>query len=128
MWPYRDWLIKALNSDMPFDEFTIEQIAGDMLSHATTEQIVVAGLKTSNYAEGGRLYDINLRARPEFREGRQDLSLFTVPSTKEGLKAVPFDQVVTFADATSSSAINRYARPRQVTISVNTATGEITEG
>ena len=31
MWPYRDWVIDALNRDMPFDEFTIEQIAGDML-------------------------------------------------------------------------------------------------
>ena len=31
IWKYRDWVIQALNSDMPFDEFTIEQIAGDML-------------------------------------------------------------------------------------------------
>ena len=31
MWPYRDWVIKALNSDMPFDQFTIQQIAGDLL-------------------------------------------------------------------------------------------------
>lgn len=96
---------------------------------ATTEQILVAGLKASNYAEGGRLYDINLRAKPEFREGRQDLSLFTVPSTKsdpntkDSLSAVPFDQVVAFTDTTSSSAINRYARQRQVTISVNIAAG-----
>ena len=31
IWPYRDWVIRALNADMPFDQFTIEQIAGDML-------------------------------------------------------------------------------------------------
>ena len=31
MWPYRDWVIKSLNSDMPFDQFTIQQIAGDLL-------------------------------------------------------------------------------------------------
>lgn len=35
MWPYRDWVIQALNADMPFDQFTIEQIAGDMLPNAT---------------------------------------------------------------------------------------------
>ena len=34
MWKYRDWVIDALNRDMPFDQFTIEQIAGDMLPDA----------------------------------------------------------------------------------------------
>ena len=43
MWKYRDWVIEALNSDMPFDRFTIEQIAGDMLPNATRDQIVASG-------------------------------------------------------------------------------------
>lgn len=34
MWPYRDWLVQAYNSDMPYDEFTVEQIAGDLLPEA----------------------------------------------------------------------------------------------
>lgn len=34
MWPYRDWLVQAFNSDMPYDEFTVEQIAGDLLPEA----------------------------------------------------------------------------------------------
>jgi hydrophobic/amphiphilic exporter-1 (mainly G- bacteria), HAE1 family len=90
---------------------------------ATTEQIAIAGLKVSNYSEGGRLYDINLRAKPEYREGRQDLSLFTVPSTNSGLAVVPFDQLVTYTDTTASTSINRYQRQRQITFSVNIATG-----
>lgn len=38
MWPYRDWVIQALNEDMPFDQFSIEQLAGDLLPNATESQ------------------------------------------------------------------------------------------
>jgi mono/diheme cytochrome c family protein len=55
MWPYRDWVIKALNQNMPFDQFTIEQIAGDMLPDATQEQKVATGFhrNTMTNTEGG---------------------------------------------------------------------------
>ena len=55
MWKYRDWLIDALNRDMPFDRFTIEQIAGDMLPGATREQKVATGFhrNTMFNEEGG---------------------------------------------------------------------------
>jgi hypothetical protein len=43
MWKYRDWVINALNRDMPFDQFTIEQIAGDMLPNPTPDQLVASG-------------------------------------------------------------------------------------
>jgi len=42
-WPYRDWVIRSLNEDLPFDRFTIEQIAGDLLPGATKAQLVASG-------------------------------------------------------------------------------------
>ena len=42
-WSYRDWVIEALNTNMPFDQFTIEQIAGDLLPDATLDQRVATG-------------------------------------------------------------------------------------
>src|SRR5262245_31778864 len=55
IWPYRDWVIRALNADMPFDEFVIEQIAGDLLPHATMDQKVATGFhrNTPINQEGG---------------------------------------------------------------------------
>ena len=43
IWKYRDWVIDALNRDLPFDQFTIEQIAGDMLPNATVDQKIASG-------------------------------------------------------------------------------------
>jgi cytochrome c553 len=55
MWRYRDWVINAINADMPFDRFTIEQFAGDMLPNATLDQHVATGFhrNTPSNFEGG---------------------------------------------------------------------------
>ena len=55
IWPYRDWVIRSINEDMPFDQFTIEQIAGDMLPDAMQSQKIATGFhrNTMLNEEGG---------------------------------------------------------------------------
>ena len=55
IWPYRDWVIDAVGQDMPFDQFSIEQVAGDMLPQATNQQRVATGFhrNTMLNEEGG---------------------------------------------------------------------------
>jgi hypothetical protein len=56
MWAWRDWVIAALNRDMPYDAFLVEQIAGDMLPDATQDQVVATGfLRNSMLNEEGAI-------------------------------------------------------------------------
>lgn len=55
IWQYRDWVIRALNGDMPFDQFTTEQLAGDLLEDPTESQLIATAFhrNTMNNDEGG---------------------------------------------------------------------------
>jgi hypothetical protein len=57
MWPWRDWVVNAINANMPYDQFTIEQLAGDQLPNATTAQKLASGFHRNNMfnGEGGRI-------------------------------------------------------------------------
>ena len=55
IWPWRDWVIRAFNADLPFDEFTIKQLAGDLLPNPTADDILATAFhrNTQNNTEGG---------------------------------------------------------------------------
>jgi hypothetical protein len=75
IWKYRDWLIDALNRDMPFNEFVIEQIAGDLLPGATTDQIIATGFHRNT--------PLNLEGGIDFEQYRVEATVDRVATTGE---------------------------------------------
>jgi len=55
IWPWRDWVIRAFNADLPFDQFTIQQLAGDLLDDPTADDLLATAFhrNTQNNTEGG---------------------------------------------------------------------------
>jgi hypothetical protein len=67
MWIWRDWVINAVNHDLPYDQFVIEQIAGDLLPNATQDQIVATGfLRNSMLNEEGAIIPEEFRMAEMF--------------------------------------------------------------
>ena len=61
MWPWRDWVVRAFNDDLPYDRFTLWQLAGDRLSNPTTDQVLATGFNRNHMinGEGGRIPEEN---------------------------------------------------------------------
>ena len=61
MWPWRDWVIRAINNNMPYNQFTVWQLAGDLLPGSTTEQKLATGFVRNHMinGEGGRIPEEN---------------------------------------------------------------------
>lgn len=73
MWAWRDWVIGSLNNDMPFDQFTVEQLAGDLLPNATTQQRVATAFN--------RLHGVTSSGIPEEFRVKYDLDRVNTTST-----------------------------------------------
>ena len=101
MWPYRDWLIRAFNQDMPFDQFTIKQIAGDLLETPTADDLVATAFhrNTQTNTEGGTddeefscrecdrpyQYDLDRLAGDDLRMRSMPLASVRSDSTRESI-------------------------------------------
>jgi hypothetical protein len=61
MWPWRDWVVKSFNENLPYDRFTVQQIAGDLLPKASREEILATGFNRNHMinGEGGRIAEEN---------------------------------------------------------------------
>ncbi|MEO0445878.1 MAG: PSD1 and planctomycete cytochrome C domain-containing protein [Verrucomicrobiota bacterium] len=61
MWPWRDWVIRALNADMPYDQFTMEQVAGDLLPNPSEDQLIATAFHRNtptNFSGGSKVEEV----------------------------------------------------------------------
>ncbi len=80
IWPYRDWVIDAFNQNMPFDRFTVEQLAGDLLPNPTLQQRIATGFNRNS-----KLNDEGGADAEEYRTKAVKDRVYTVATTWLGL-------------------------------------------
>ncbi len=92
MWAWRDWVIKAFNQNLPYDEFTVEQIAGDLLPNATMDQKIASGFNRNHMItlEGGAIP----AGVPRGVRGRsRQHHVHRLPGPHHGVCALPRSQI-----------------------------------
>jgi HAE1 family hydrophobic/amphiphilic exporter-1 len=87
---------------------------------ASTLNVLVGGLKVTDYYEGGEQYEVHVRAEPEYRRSAEGIALAQVPSPRGPVR---LQEVVSFEKGTGPSLVNRLARQRQVLLYANTLPG-----
>ena len=92
MWRWRDWVIRAYNQNLPYDQFTIKQMAGDLLPNATVEDKIATGFNRNHMIdfEGGAVpqeYHVGIRGGPGEHHGHG------VAGSHDRLRALPRPQV-----------------------------------
>ena len=92
MWVWRDWVVNAFNRNMPFDRFTIEQLAGDLLPQATEEQRIATGFNRNHMinSEGGSIPE---EFQVEYVADRVETTAAVWLGTTLGLRALPRSQI-----------------------------------
>ena len=92
VWFYRDWVVNALNRDLPYDQFVIEQLAGDLLPNATQDQVVATGfLRNSMINEEGGIDPEQFRMEAMF--DRMDAIGKSILGPDDPVRPVPRPQV-----------------------------------